>query len=306
MIIVSGASGGFGRSTVNKLLESVPAENLILTTRTPSKLSEYAALGAHVRLADYDKPETLEEAFAGGDSMLLISTARVGSRVGQHRSAIAAAKAAGVRKVVYTSIIGAGDEANPAIVTLDHRATETDLRNSGLRWNILRDAQYAEALADMVAPVAVATGEWFASEAEGKVALVSRDDCVASAAAILQGAGTDNTAYNITGPELLSYREVAAMVTEISGRPVAYKVVSDDERFAQWDAIGVPRTALDDMSSSPIPWCSEDMVTFGRAIREGYMADISDSVLELTGTPPMSMHEVLKRSSARWPTSVSA
>ncbi|WP_442542679.1 SDR family oxidoreductase [Arthrobacter sp. KN11-1C] len=306
MIIISGASGGFGRSTVSKLLETVPAENLILTTRTPEKLSEYAAEGAHVRFADYDKPESLEEAFAGGESMLLISTARVGSRVAQHRNAIEAAKTAGVGKVVYTSIIGAGDEENPAIVTLDHRATETDLRNSGLRWNVLRDSQYAEALADMVAPAAVATGEWAANSAEGKVALVSRDDCVAVAAAILQGAGVDDTAYNITGPDLLSYREVAAMISEISGTPVEYKVLSDDENFKQWDSIGVPRTALDDMSSSPIPWCSEDMVTFGRAIREGYMADMSDAVLELTGTPPISMYEVLKRSSVRWPAGISA
>ncbi|WP_035746964.1 SDR family oxidoreductase [Arthrobacter sp. CAL618] len=301
MIIVTGASGGFGRATVNRLLESMPANQLILTTRTPARLSDYAEKGANVRFADYDNPESLPEAFSGGELMLLISTSRVGSRVAQHRNAIVAAKAAGVRKVIYTSIIGAGNEANPAIVTMDHRATETDLRNSGLAWNVLRDGQYAEALADLVAPVAVATGEWYANEAEGRIALVSRDDCVASAAAILRGAGRDNTVYEITGPDLLSYREVAAMVSEISGRPVAYRVVTDDERFEQWDAIGVPRKASDDMSASPIPWCSEDMVTFGRAIREGYMAGQSNAVEELTGRPAVSMHDVLIKASGSWP-----
>lgn len=301
MIIVTGASGGFGRATVEKLLEVVPASELILTSRTPEKLSEYAEKGADVRFADYDTPETLPEAFSGGDCMLLISTARVGSRVGQHLNAINAAKAAGVRKVVYTSIVGAESEANPAIVTLDHRATEADLRNSGIAWNVLRDAQYAEALADHVAPVAVATGEWYANEADGRIAMVSRADCVASAAAILQGAGRDNTAYEVTGPELLSYRDVAAMVSEISGRPVAYNVVSDDERYEQWDAIGVPRKASDHMKDSPIPWCSEDMVSFGQAIREGYMAGQSNAVEELTGRPAVSMREVLISASASWP-----
>src|SRR5688572_18856473 len=104
-IIVTGASGQFGRAAAERLLHIVPAKELILTTRKPQQLADLAARVAHVRHADFDHPETLGPAFAGGDRMLLISTARVGTRVGQHRNAIEAARKAGVRHITYTSVL---------------------------------------------------------------------------------------------------------------------------------------------------------------------------------------------------------
>ena len=93
-IIVTGASGGFGRAAATQLLDRVPASQLIFTTRKPQGLADFAARGASVRYADFDDPASLAQAFAGGSKMLLISTARVGSRVGQHENAVKAAVAA--------------------------------------------------------------------------------------------------------------------------------------------------------------------------------------------------------------------
>lgn len=294
-LIVTGASGQFGRRAAELLLEKVPARDLILLTRKPASLADFAARGAQVRRGDFDDPASLPAAFAGGRRMLLISTDQVGGeRLRQHKSAIDAAVAAGVEHIAYTSFIGVGPD-NPAISTREHTATEAMLRESGVAWTFLRDSQYSDAMARFAAPGALASGVWVSAAAEGRIALVARDDCVACAVAVTSSPGHENRIYDITGPELLSYRDCAALAAELGGRPIEYKVVGDEEKLAMFDAMGVPRHVGDDMSKSPIPWPSEEMVSFERAIREGHFAVLSDDVKNLTGRPPISLREMYLR-----------
>lgn len=301
-IIVSGASGGFGRAATEVLLGLVPPEDLILTTRDPAKLAHLAERGVAVRRADFDDPASLVEAFRGGTRMLLISTARVGTRVGQHKNAMRAAADAGVRQIAYTSIISAEKPDNPAIVKLDHRATELALMECGAEWTFLRDNQYADAMADAAMPVALAQGVWQTNWGQGRVGFVARADCVACAAAVLTQDGHGNKAYDVTGPEALTFRQVAAIASEISGRPLPAEDISDEQNYAVFDAIGVPREASDDPDPNvPIPWSSNDMVTFGQAIREGYMDHVSDTVERLTGRAPIPLREVMAAAAPRWP-----
>ncbi len=299
-VIVTGATGQYGRAVTKILLDKIGPENLILVTRKPEQLADLAAQGAKVRKGDFDDPAGLPAAFDGGERMLLISTARVGKRVGQHGNAIDAAAKVGVRQIAYTSFIGLHPE-NPALVTKDHRATEALMRASGVAWTALRDSQYSEAAAEVIAPMALRSGKWFASAAEGQIAMVSRQDCVACAAAVLTTPGHDNKAYDITGPELHSYRQICAMVSEISGRPVEYVLVDDEGMRAMFDAAGVPHEATDDPVNADIPWSSDDMVTFERAIREGHFAVLSDSVRRLTGRPATPLREVLLAHAHTWP-----
>ena len=133
--IVTGATGSFGRLITAQLLEHLHPAELILTTRNPPALANLAARGAHVRYADFDRPETLAGAFEDGDRMLLISTLSVGRRATQHRNAIEAAVRAGVKHIVYTSSGGA-TPANPAIVIPDHLQTEDALKTSGVAYTI--------------------------------------------------------------------------------------------------------------------------------------------------------------------------
>ncbi len=300
-IIVTGASGQFGRAAADRLLRIVPAKELILTTRKPQQLADLAARGAHVRHADFDHPATLGPAFAGGDRMLLISTARVGSRVGQHRNAIEAAKKAGVRHIAYTSVLNADNPGNPAIVKLDHRATEEILDASGLAWTFLRDSQYAEAVGMAIAPVALASGRHCSSTENGRVAFVSRDDCVDCAVAVLTTPGHEKKAYELTGPQLFTFEQTCALISEIAGKRIDYVRVDDDGMFAHFDSLGIPRHASDDPTTAPIPWCSTDMVSFERAIREGYFDVLTDHVQRLTGHPPRSLREVLLAYKPGWP-----
>jgi NAD(P)H dehydrogenase (quinone) len=300
-IIVTGATGAFGRAAAQQLLQLVGPRDLILTTRKPEQLAEFAAQGVRVRAADFDHPATLAEAFAGGSRMLLISTARVGTRVGQHENAVKAAVKAGVGHIVYTSVMGAARPDNPAVVKLDHRATEEIMERSGAKWTFLRDSQYAEAIAMAVIPPALAMGVLPSNCPDGGIAFVSREDCVACAAGVLTQSGHENKAYDITGPERLSFRKAVAMAIEMTGKPIELKPVTDEEMFAYFDSLGVPRHASDIMPQGPIPWSSDDMVSFGASIREGFFDVLSDHVEKITGRKPRPLRQVFEQYQPGWP-----
>jgi NAD(P)H dehydrogenase (quinone) len=293
-IVITGASGQYGRAATDMLIAKGLAEKLILISRSPARLADRFAQGCDVRYGDYDKPETLAEAVKGAEKMLLISGTRVGARVVQHKAAIDAAAAAGVKHILYTSFIGIDDPANPAEVRHDHIETENAMRASGMAWTALRDAHYADAMILMAGPNMLATGKWFSNAGNGREAMVWRDDCVASAVAVLTTPGHENKIYNITGPDLQTFEEVAALITQITGCPVEHVAVDDEQQYAIFDAMGIPRRPVDDQYVSGIPWNSDDMVTFGQAIREGYLAIRTDDVETLTGTPARSVRRMIE------------
>lgn len=293
-IVITGASGQYGRALTDRLVARGLAEQLVLITRSPDKLADRAAQGCTVRYGDYDKPETLAPAMAGAERMLLISGTRVGARVVQHQAAIDAAVAAGVRHLAYTSFIGIDDPANPAEVRHDHIETERAIRASGLEWTMLRDAQYADAMIVMAGPGMMASRRWVSNAGAGRAAMVWRDDCVACADAVLAGAGHEGQVYNVTGPDLQTFAEACAILSEVTGVAVEYVDASDAELYADFDTMGIPRRPVDDQSVAGIPWNSDDMVTFGQAIREGFLELCSDDVLKLTGKPARSVRQMIE------------
>ena len=293
-IVITGASGQYGRLATDMLIERGLADKLILISRSPAKLADRAAQGCDVRYGDYDKPETLAEAVKGAEKMLLISGTRVGARVVQHKAAIDAAAAGGVKHILYTSFIGIDDPANPAEVRHDHIETENAMRASGMAWTALRDAHYADAMILMAGPGMMPGGQWFSNSGDGKEAMVWRDDCVASAVAVLTTPGHENKIYNITGPDLQTFDEVAALVQEITGCPLAHVKVDDEGQYAIFDAMGIPRRPVDDQYVGGIPWNSDDMVTFGQAIRGGYLAICTDDVEKLTGRKARSVRQMIE------------
>lgn len=293
-IVITGASGNYGRGVTDRLIAQGRAADLILITRKPEKLADRAAQGCTVRYGDFDKPETLEQAVQGADRMLLISGTRVGARVVQHKAAIDAAAAAGVGHIVYTSFIGIDDPANPAEVRHDHIETEALIRASGCDWTMLRDAHYADAMILMAGPGVIQSGKWFSNAGEGREAMVWRDDCIESAVAVLTGEGHEGQIYNITGPDLQTFGEVAAIMAEVTGRPVEHVSLDDEGQYAMFDAMGIPRRPVDDLEVAGIPWNSDDMVSFGRAIREGFLDLCTDDVERLTGRKARSVRQMIE------------
>lgn len=293
-IVITGASGQYGRQATDMLIARNLADKLILITRTPAKLADRAAQGCDVRYGDYDKPETLADAVAGAEKMLLISGTRVGARVTQHKAAIDAATKAGVRHILYTSFIGIDDPANPAEVRHDHIETEKLMRASGMAWTMLRDAHYADAMLLMAGPSMMARGQWISNSGDGREAMVWREDCVTCAVAVLTTPGHENRIYNVTGPDLQSFDEVAALVREITGCPLEHVKVDDEGQYAIFDAMGIPRRPVDDQYISGIPWNSDDMVTFGAAIRGGFLEIRTDDVEKLTGRKARSVRQMIE------------
>jgi len=300
-IIVTGASGAFGRAAAELLLDRCAPEDLVFLSRTPGTLADLAERGANVRFADFDDPASLSAAMEGGERMLLISTTRVGSRVEQHSAAVEAAVARGVKHVVYTSILGSGAPSNPSVEQFDHLATEQMIEASGAAYTHLRNSLYAEAVATAMAIPALAAGHKPENAGRGRVPIVSRDDCVATAVGVLTQDGHENKAYNVTGPELWALPDAMALVSEMAGKPIVIEDVDDEGMYAYFDSLGVARKASDVIPDGPIPWASEGMVTFGQSIREGFMDVVSDDVERITGRPPRTLRSVLEQYQHLWP-----
>jgi NAD(P)H dehydrogenase (quinone) len=284
-IVVGGASGQLGRKVTEYLLErGVAPEELILVTRTPDALGEAAARGVTVRHGDYNAPETLPDAFAGGTTLLIISTDTIPGREVQHRAAVQGAVAAGVKRVAYTSILSPEPE-NPAVAVPSHRATEDALRESGLSWTFLRNGLYAEYQLPE-ALFAVSSGTLAHNRGNGRAAYISRDDCAAAAAAVLSTPGHDNVAYDITGPEALGVADLATLYGELAGGRPLEIVELDDDTFKA----GMVGEATGDDHRV---FGAELVTSFGRAVREGHLSSCTTSVADLTGRAPRTLREVL-------------
>lgn len=298
-IIVSGASGQLGHAVATQLLDL--GKDVICLTRSVDKLADLAARGADVREADFDDPAGLVRAMAGGDKLLLISTLRVGTRVQQHRNAVEAARANGVGHIVYTSVVGGGLADHPGVEQKDHYDTEQLILQSGAAWTFLRNSLYAEAVATAMAIPALQAGSKPDNAGHGKVAIVSRDDCVAMAVAVLSQPGHENKAYDVTGPELISVPQAVAMISDMAGKPIELQHVDDEGMYQYFDSLGVPRKASDVVPDGPIPWASEGMVTFGQSIREGFFDVLSNDVERVTGRAPRSLKSVFEQYQHLWP-----
>jgi NAD(P)H dehydrogenase (quinone) len=284
-ILVTGASGNFGSGAVWLLLETVAAEDLILMSRKPDRLEEFALLGCTVRHGDFDAPETVEAAARGADKMLLISGHKVGSRIKQHGDAIEAAKRAGVSHIVYTSYFGS-DADNPAMVCIDHHGTECKLAEAGVPWTVLRDGMYANSIVDAAYPAALSTGRWVSCAGDGRLSLIDRDDCIACAVAALVSEGHEHTLYNVVGTELWTFREMADLATAVTETPIEFLEVGEEEMYAHLDAIGIPRTAETEFNIDGYEWCSDDMVSYEREVGNGRFAIVSGDVETLLGRKP--------------------
>jgi NAD(P)H dehydrogenase (quinone) len=295
--MISGASGSLGGKIATLLLNQVAAEDVTLVTRTPEKLDAFKQRGATVHPGDYNDPAALERAYTGGDVLMMISSMAVTERIPEHRNAIEAAKKAGIKHIVYTSTAGIHPQ-NPTLSASDHIVTEDDLRRCGMGYTIMRNACYAEVFPTVAAQPVLRSGEWVQVEGNGKLAPISKDDIARTAVAcLLDPARHDGAVYEITGPDLVSFRDIAAMTSEVYGVPIQYRSVSVDERYAMLDAMGVPRKFTDGMDGHPDAhlWCSEEMVTADIAFQAGYHAILTHHVEFITGEKPANLRAVFDR-----------
>lgn len=248
MLVVTGASGQLGRLVIESLLGSVPAGDIIAAVRDPAKVQNLAARGVQVRQADYDRPDTLDTAFAGASKVLLISGNAVGQRVPQHRAVIDAAKRAGVGLIAYTSLLHA--DTSPLPLAAEHKETEALLRASGLPFVLLRNGWYTENYLGAVKQ-ALQHGALPGSAGNGRIASAARADYAAAAAAVL--ASGDNQAgkvYELAGDDAYTLAELAAEIARQSGQPLAYHDLPQSDYKLLLLQIGLPEGLAELVSSS--------------------------------------------------------
>ncbi|MDR3740991.1 MAG: SDR family oxidoreductase [Terracidiphilus sp.] len=235
IIAITGATGQLGSLVVEKLKAKVPAANLVALVRTPSKAAE---LGIAAREADYNKPETLESALKGVQTLLLISGNELGKRAEQHRAVINAAKKAGVEWVVYTSLLHA-DTTPIRVLADEHLATENDLKASGVAYTLLRNGWYTENYTASV-PGAVKGGAFLGAAGEGKISSAARADYAEAAAAVLAGTGHQGKVYELAGDNAYTLSELAAEISRQTGKAIPYKNLTEAEYAAALEGFGLP------------------------------------------------------------------
>ncbi|WP_326777017.1 MULTISPECIES: SDR family oxidoreductase [unclassified Streptomyces] len=297
-IVISGASGDLGRRVTKLLLAASPGAELALVTRTPEKLADRAAEGLAVLQGDYTDRESLDAAYRGADTLFLISGLNLGRRVEEHRNAIAAARGAGVKHIVYTSVGGGEHPKNPALSAQDHYQSELDLRSSGLAYTFLRNHLYAEIVSNIWMAPAAESGRLEMATGEGSLAPVAKSDVARSTAAVLRAPEEHAGAvYEITGPELLSMRDIVRIGSEVHGVPITYTPLTREQRLAHFDSVGLPRTYDPAMPASDEGhrWASDELVSADVAQAEGYQALLSHHVQRLTGRQPESLRSVMER-----------
>ncbi|MDG2529769.1 NAD(P)H-binding protein [Caulobacter endophyticus] len=274
-LLVTGAGGQLGRRVVELLLEA-GAPHVIATTRDPAKLADLAAKGVEVRAADFDDPASLETAFAGVDRLLLVSTDALdkpGRRIAQHRAAVAAAVKAGVKHIAYTSAPGVRPQAQGLD---DHFWTEAAIfAQASLDWTILRHHLYAETIL-MGAGQALASGTLYTATAGKGRAYVTREDCARADVAALLGA-EGRQVLEVTGPEAVTQDQLAALLAQVSGKPVAHQDIPLDALRAGLAGAGLP------------PAYVELLAVFDHDTAEGRHAVLTDTVESLTGKAPTSV-----------------
>ena len=286
-LLVTGASGQLGRRVVELLLEA-GTHKVIAATRSPDKLADLAERGVEVRKADFDQaPGDLAEAFAGAQRILLVSTdavGRPGHRYAQHQRAIDAAGRAGVSHLVYTSLTHPVRDS-PVLIAPDHVQTEEALEVSGLGYTALRNNLYADILL-MSLPGAIASGSLFAAAEDGGAAYVTREDCARAAAATLASDFDGKRQIEITGPDVVTYGELASIASELTGKEVAYIPVDEESLVTGMTAHGLPE---------PL---ARLMASFDTGIKRGLFGPATGAVEELTGRPPTSVRAFLEANKA--------
>ncbi|MCC0808409.1 SDR family oxidoreductase [Methylobacterium sp. W2] len=247
-IFVTGASGHLGRLVIAALLERVPAGAVVAGVRSlESEAAESLRdRGVAMRVADYARPETLAEAFRGIDRLLLISSSEVGQRVAQHRNVIAAATAAGVGRLVYTSLLHA--DTSPISLAEEHRATEAAIAGSNLPATILRNGWYTENYTASI-PGALAGGAFLGSAGAGRIALAARADYAAAAALVLSGDGHEGRTYELAGDEAYTLADFAAELSRQTGRDIPYRDLPQAEYAALLKGFGLPEALSEGLAA---------------------------------------------------------
>jgi uncharacterized protein YbjT (DUF2867 family) len=237
--------------------------------------------GVQLVAGDLDDPRSLPASFEGATELWLLVAN--GPRAAEHSSnAVWAARQAGIERVVRLSAIGAGHDAPTRSGRL-HALSDHELQESGLRWTILRPHWFMQNLLDEAGAIA-ARGSFSLNMGDGRLGMIDVRDVARLAAHVLadDSARHDGRIYRASGPESISFTDVAERLTRLLGRPVAYRPASDETQRETLLAYGVPA------------WVADMVVEYGQAYSAGWGEATSRDFLDVVGHPPRHVDTFLR------------
>ncbi|WP_341904416.1 SDR family oxidoreductase [Fluviicola taffensis] len=281
MILVTGATGNLGKATVEFLLKKNPANEIAVLARDASKAADLKALGVDVRIGDYQDKDSLVKAFQGVEKILLISSSDLVDRLSQQKRVVDAAKEAGVKHILYTSISMQNFEQSALKPFMSaHYETEKHILDSGLTYTFLRDNLYADVIPMFVGEHVFETGINFPA-GTGRVPYTLRKEMAEAFANVLSTAGHENKIYDISNTESYSYQDIADALSAHSGKTVVYNDVSVADFSKALAEAGVPEGMIG------------FSIGFATATKNGDL-DIPNTQLEqLLGRKPSSLNQIV-------------
>jgi NAD(P)H dehydrogenase (quinone) len=288
-ILVTGATGQFGKAAVDFLLQKGAASGSISAlARSEAKAENLRNKGVDVRIGDYDDYNSLVKAFEGIDTLLFVSGSDVANRERQHKNVVEAAKQAKVQRIIYTSYLRkSAAEASPIrFVAESHAATEGFIKESGINYTILRNGLYADVMPMFWGRNVLETGIVLPT-GDGRAAYTTREDMAEAAALLALGEEQGNTEYTLAAPENLSMRDAAGILSEIAGKEIAYTDPGAEAYRQMLAGAGVPAESI------------EGVVTFAEAIRQGEFTAEKTDLEDILGRKATSLKDYLKTVYAR-------
>jgi uncharacterized protein YbjT (DUF2867 family) len=281
-ILVTGASGNIGSELVKELLSDAPDVSIKAAVHSSQNIKKVKS-DARVKVIqiDYNEPETVREALKGVDKLFLL-TPDVPNAADLASNAVVEAKKAGIKQIVKQSVMGAALEADVNTMRL-HRQVEEFIEQSGIPFTFLRPNEFMQNFINFHSPSIKGNNAFYIPLEDAKVSLVDvRDIASVAAQSLIDEDKHKNKTYLITGPEALSYHQVAEILSNTTGRKINYVNISDEEARAAMKEIGMS------------DWLINTVSELSEYFRKGKASEISSAVEEVTGKKPISFSQFAK------------
>ncbi len=279
-IVVTGATGPFGRHVVTTLLErGVAPDRLVATGRRVDTLADLAERGVRTARLDFDDPATTAEPLEGAETVLLVSGSEVGRRVPQHETLARAAVAAGVRRLVYTSAPHA--DSTRLSLAAEHLATERLVLDLDVQPTFLRNGWYLENYTAQL-PVYLQTGAVLGASGDGRISGAARADLAEAAAAVLVGEGHEGATYELGGDESFTLADLASTVSRVSGTTVEYRDLTAEDLASALQQAGLPEPVAQMLAGADL------------AIRDGALRIETGDLSRLLGRAPVTLEQAVR------------
>ena len=280
MILVTGANGHFGKAAIHALLNKGTApQNIKALIRKSEDKTYWEDLGVHAVIGDYNAYDSLIRAFDGVSKLLLVSSNDLHNRTAQQENAVRAAKASGVKHIVYTSLQRKTEDASSPLwaVADSHLNTEKLILESGMHYTILKNNLYLDLLPAFVGEHVFENSTIYVPAGDGKISAVLRSEMAEAAAQILLSAHHENKVYDFVNEQSVSYKEVAELLGKISGTSIQYISPSSEEYMATLTGFGVPLEGV------------QIFTAFAVAQAQGELDKTSDDLTKILGRKPTSV-----------------